>query len=581
MPFVERTHKPVRVGTLIERATKFRKKAACSTWNDKTGSVEIRQAILDMLPLGATNTRSLGEYLTKEQLNTLYKVNKGTAANRARKANRAAQGCQASLGHQPGQSSQQPASKACKSRAAPFNCQSADRASTRQAQHDNIRDQSGSMPSNKRKRNRGQTSLDLVISDTSPPSSKRVKGGEVLNAVAETDGISAKPATQKRGADTAFSDDDIPDIGVQRTKRPKTSNITDSVDGAGSTSQHNSSQLKKPAAESSATRKYQWKAFTNIPPLQAPSNSSRKINGPIDSPDTVVFPETFGLSDNVNENNISDWNPCRGDPFLPSSPQTPIASANPDRKRAAHAVAGHSRTTISKRGRGKNTNKRSNAHGTGHSQPRPHLEQLQASRVALQSDVGQNGPIEGGAYNNHQIQDTQTPYGHQAFPTADAIPDPQQNENDTFFNDLPANSQATPATNHALPPPPFHPNNHDFYAETIAGLDIGDYRYSIPGLFGKDPEVSAIIQRALMLSYMDYIMQTGNDYPWDLALAFEDESYMSQWRRLQEKLEKKWQGPGPAPQLYCLPAWFRGWDMWAPMDARGRDLQKWVALQRW
>lgn len=85
MGFVARDNKPARTARLTERATKFRKAAACSTWNDKTSSAEIRQAIVNLLPPGATNTRSLRGYLSKSQLDLLYNVNRGTAGNRERK----------------------------------------------------------------------------------------------------------------------------------------------------------------------------------------------------------------------------------------------------------------------------------------------------------------------------------------------------------------------------------------------------------------------------------------------------------------------------------------------------------------
>ena len=85
MGFIARDNKSVRTARLTERATEFRKAAACSTWNDKTGSAEIRQAIVNLVPPGATNTRSLGGYLSKSQLDLLYNVNRGTAGNRGRK----------------------------------------------------------------------------------------------------------------------------------------------------------------------------------------------------------------------------------------------------------------------------------------------------------------------------------------------------------------------------------------------------------------------------------------------------------------------------------------------------------------
>ena len=78
----------VRIYTLNERATKFRNTAACLSWGEKTGSAEKKAYILGLLPEGATDTRSLGKDLNKQQQGELVAANKGQFPNRRRKAKR-------------------------------------------------------------------------------------------------------------------------------------------------------------------------------------------------------------------------------------------------------------------------------------------------------------------------------------------------------------------------------------------------------------------------------------------------------------------------------------------------------------
>ena len=78
----------VRIYTLNERATKFRNTAACLSWGEKTGSAEKKAYILGLLPAGATDTRSLGKDLNKQQQEALVAANKGQFPNRRRKAKR-------------------------------------------------------------------------------------------------------------------------------------------------------------------------------------------------------------------------------------------------------------------------------------------------------------------------------------------------------------------------------------------------------------------------------------------------------------------------------------------------------------
>lgn len=61
-----------------------------------------------------------------------------------------------------------------------------------------------------------------------------------------------------------------------------------------------------------------------------------------------------------------------------------------------------------------------------------------------------------------------------------------------------------------------------------------------------------------MLTYMDFVLKTGEDYPWDLVNGYQGESYTSQYHRLQERFEVSWKGDEDAPDLYSLKGWTEG-----------------------
>ena len=83
-----------------------------------------------------------------------------------------------------------------------------------------------------------------------------------------------------------------------------------------------------------------------------------------------------------------------------------------------------------------------------------------------------------------------------------------------------------------------------------------------------------------MLTYMDLVLKTGEDYPWDLVNAYQGESYTSQYQ-LQERFEVLSKGDGDAPDLYSLKGWMEGWGCWAVDDERGRGLERLVEESEW
>ena len=207
MGFIARNNKSVRTARLTEQATKFRKAAACLTWNDKTGSAEIRQAIVNLLPPGATNTRSLGGYLSKSQLDLLYNVNRGTA--------------QASAANLVGQSSQPPATRARKTKTVSSNSRRTVNTTVSNGQRDNSQGQSGSVPHGENKRSRDHTILDSTVQNTSPPLTKRPRPEESLSGAGETDRLLTEPLSPKRGADEAFFEHTDAGCDIQEKKRKR------------------------------------------------------------------------------------------------------------------------------------------------------------------------------------------------------------------------------------------------------------------------------------------------------------------------------------------------------------------------
>ena len=84
-----------------------------------------------------------------------------------------------------------------------------------------------------------------------------------------------------------------------------------------------------------------------------------------------------------------------------------------------------------------------------------------------------------------------------------------------------------------------------------------------------------------MLTHMDLVLKTGEDYPWDLVNAYQGESYTSQYHRLQERFKVLWKGGGDAPDFYSLKGWTEGWGCWVVDDERGRELERLVQERQW
>ena len=109
--------------------------------------------------------------------------------------------------------------------------------------------------------------------------------------------------------------------------------------------------------------------------------------------------------------------------------------------------------------------------------------------------------------------------------------------------------------------------DQDFQAEAQAGIERGDYRYISP----TNKEEEEAISQALELTRINFHNLKGSMPPQDLN-DYKDESYASQFRRLQQHHTKKWMGELPALPLYSLPAWYRGFDKWRTACPQGRSL---------
>lgn len=113
-----------------------------------------------------------------------------------------------------------------------------------------------------------------------------------------------------------------------------------------------------------------------------------------------------------------------------------------------------------------------------------------------------------------------------------------------------------------------------FQAETQAalGLQNPDYRYETP--YGRVTDIRdrASIRRALELTCIDYCQRRGHSVPKDLLAECHNESYMSQYRHIQAEFDRVWNGDQPV-DLYCLPAWTKGFDKWKVPGSLGRGAQ--------
>ncbi|MCJ1454546.1 hypothetical protein MMC28_004899 [Mycoblastus sanguinarius] len=118
----------------------------------------------------------------------------------------------------------------------------------------------------------------------------------------------------------------------------------------------------------------------------------------------------------------------------------------------------------------------------------------------------------------------------------------------------------------------FDPTSIDFQAETYAGIGLSDYRYMAPIGPGTKTEDVVSVDRALMLTRMDFCQLVGQYPPYDPTGEIQFESYVSQYRRLQQAFSKMWDGQQPVPALYCLPAWGVGFGWWEASDPRGQEL---------
>lgn len=100
-----------------------------------------------------------------------------------------------------------------------------------------------------------------------------------------------------------------------------------------------------------------------------------------------------------------------------------------------------------------------------------------------------------------------------------------------------------------------------FQAESraVLALQKPDYRYMTPWGRVTDIRDRANIRRALELTCIDFCQRRGHAVPRDLLANHHNESYMSQYRRIQALFDRIWMGKHRV-NLYCLPAWTKGFD---------------------
>ena len=113
----------------------------------------------------------------------------------------------------------------------------------------------------------------------------------------------------------------------------------------------------------------------------------------------------------------------------------------------------------------------------------------------------------------------------------------------------------------------------EFQDEVRNGIARGDYRYMAPHGRLSDFADKWDIRRALELTSLDFFEHVGHLPSFDFWNDHQRECYASLHRRIQEIFEQTWRGGEPAPALYRLSEWHGGFDKWKATDHYGQELE--------
>lgn len=104
----------------------------------------------------------------------------------------------------------------------------------------------------------------------------------------------------------------------------------------------------------------------------------------------------------------------------------------------------------------------------------------------------------------------------------------------------------------------------DFQAVTNAKMAKGrpDCRYLTPHGRPSDAVDRAHVRRLVELTCIDFCNRIGQVVPADLLAEYHNESYESQYRRIQSEFNRRWRGVPPAPSLWKMRSWEGGFDKW-------------------
>jgi hypothetical protein len=116
----------------------------------------------------------------------------------------------------------------------------------------------------------------------------------------------------------------------------------------------------------------------------------------------------------------------------------------------------------------------------------------------------------------------------------------------------------------------------------MAGIIRHDYRYYHPNLNNENPEETESLQAALGLTRIDFRVKAGHEYPAELVLKHQHESYATQHWHMQKRFEAIWHDDGLAPTLYRLEKEFFGWNAWTSViDQLGQWLYDTAERKGW
>lgn len=581
---------PPRVGTLSMRATRWRPLAACLSWTEKGDTDAKIQYILSLMPQACQTANSTRDFrdLTKAEQKACETA-KGQRSNKARKAKRAAKAREEENRMEEEEGDEGYVS----TEGGPTHPQKHQKTNTLEAEAQvktdfDIIDEVGIqiMP---RRRANGASQQEggvgiwrprTVTDNGSPlPRSMVQEPKQDRKRAMEEDSVSENLISQQSRKRQRCNDNEIEDLGGEeyasrsKSKRPIARAI----------SRQQEMQLQASSADARSATAFE--SSINIAFMERNASSAQS------SKPRTSYEKRTNYSDNHEEDGLGPTSNPRV--ALNVKPGTSLLKRA---KRDEGVIYKLSTSPAEKVSRTRNLPR-----GALKSLPNTSLGSTMASTTPQASDDPVSDSFndqEDDGFDDSTGTDIQLGY-EQAHEDSDSviIPTPRGESNhldmnadtqgnETFQADINRVNEDVDALSGGFLPEVFNQAIDDFepltdeafQAETISGIERGDYRYFSPVGPGTQAGDCAILRRAIQLTCIDWCQQTGSPPPSELTDNHRHESYMSQFVRLEKAWDRIWQGAEDSPDLYWLSEWHFGFEHWGEGMADKRGMELWTAL---